>query len=260
MDGSSAAVGTSWSPGPALCWRLQLFAVRCDGLDVRLVATLAVTLTIAAPALAGRGLLPPTALRGPENRLHQYPTISLATPEELAAAKRLRAELRHSVHRWPTPRAAKAAGFDTRRVRRTGDPAGFYLHAEHRRNSNDHLYLDPRRPEALIYANPRGRPLVLIGVMFSVPRGVHGATPGGPITRWHTHQVCARGTSRGRAPRRDGTCPRGTRLRQGSEMLHFWLTQDLRSAFAIHAPPPELCRDGLLAGDHCRHRGHHGNA
>jgi hypothetical protein len=92
--------------------------------------------------------------------------------------------------------------------------------------------------------------------MFSVPRGVRGPTPGGPITRWHTHTVCARGAMRGSAapPRRP--CPRGTRRREGSEMLHVWFTGDLRSAFAVHGPEPELCRARLLAAPHCRRRGH----
>jgi hypothetical protein len=94
--------------------------------------------------------------------------------------------------------------------------------------------------------------------MFAVPRGVHGPSPGGPITRWHTHRVCVRGEKRGLAPRPDGTCPRGSTARQGSEMLHFWLTRDLRSAYAIHGPPPELCAAGLLPHDRCHHVGHEG--
>jgi hypothetical protein len=40
-------------------------------------------------------------------------------------------------------------------------------------------------------------------------------------------------------------------MRNGSEMMHIWFTQDLRSAFAIHAPVPELCRDGLIPRRHC---------
>lgn len=223
---------------------------------MRHVAVVALALVVAGTAHArSPGMLPPGALRGPENRLQQYPAVRLATGSELAAARRLRAELRRAARRWPSPRAARAAGFRTRRVLPSGAPAGFYLHAEHRRNSSDAVYLDPQRPEALIYANVRGRPLVLIGLMFAVPRGVHGANPGGPITRWHTHRVCARGRARGVAPLRDGSCPRGTRPRQGSEMLHFWLTRDLRSSFAIHAPGPELCAAQLPA-ESCRHAGH----
>jgi hypothetical protein len=92
---------------------------------------------------------------------------------------------------------------------------------------------------------------VLVGAMFSVPRGVRGPTPAGPIARWHSHVVCVRGDARGLAPRANGTCPRGTIKTQGSEMLHVWFTHDLRSAFAVHAPVPELCRDRVLGARAC---------
>lgn len=136
--------------------------------------------------------------------------------------------------------------------------AVLYFHAEHRRFSNDKTVLDPRRPETLIYADVRGRPLVLVGVMFAMKRGKFGPTPGGPITRWHAHFVCARGVKRGVQPRSDGSCPRGTKLSLGSEMMHVWFTRDLRSAFAIHGPKPELCAAVLLPLAHCGHAGHHG--
>jgi len=41
-------------------------------------------------------------------------------------------------------------------------------------------------------------------------------------------------------------------------MLHIWFTRDLRSAYAVHAPEPELCVAGLLPSDYCRQAGHHG--
>jgi len=37
-----------------------------------------------------------------------------------------------------------------------------------------------------------------------------------------------------------------------SEMLHVWFTRDLRSAFAISAPKPELCAAGLIPARACR--------
>jgi hypothetical protein len=40
--------------------------------------------------------------------------------------------------------------------------------------------------------------------------------------------------------------------RQDSEMMHVWFTRDLRSAFAIHAPGPELCAANLLPAATCR--------
>jgi hypothetical protein len=208
---------------------------------------------LGTPASRRSAKLPPGTLRGNEHRLQEYPSVALASAKQRAAAERLLAEIRTAARGWRNLHAAAAAGFDTRTARRrAGDRFVHYLHAEHHRYSHDTLYLDPRRPEALIYANVPGRPLVLVGLMFSMPRGMRGRTPGGPITRWHTHKVCAHGDKRGLTPRSDGSCPPGTTPRQGSEMLHVWLTNDLRSAFAIHAPPRELGLAHLLPALFCR--------
>lgn len=211
-------------------------------------------------AAGGTRPLPPDALRGNEHALLQYPSLSEATPRQRAAARRLLARIRSATRLWPTPADADRAGFATAPARRR--PRGIlvaYLHAEHRGYSNDVRYLDPLRPEALIYANVRGRPLALLGAMFSMPRGRRGPNPGGPITRWHTHAVCVRGKRRGLSPGPGRSCPPGARLREGSEMLHVWLTRDLRSAFAIHPPRPELC-SALLLGESVCGRGGHGHA
>jgi hypothetical protein len=192
------------------------------------------------------------ARRGLIRHLHQYPTVSLATPRQRAAAGRLLDDLRAAARRWSSPRAARAAGFDTRTIpRRPGDRLAHYLHAEWRHERPGARLLDVRRPKALIYANEPGRRLVLVGVMFSMRRGERGRSPGGPITRWHSHDVCSLRDKRGLKPRADGSCPPGATLRQGSEMMHVWFTRDLRSAFAVRAPEPELCRDGLLVGRTC---------
>jgi hypothetical protein len=224
----------------------------------RIVPLVALALAAATPAaLGGDGKLPPGTLRGPADRLQQYPTLALATPAQRRAAERLLAETRSATRGWKDARAAAAAGFDVRQARRRPrDRSVGYLHAEHRGFRNDGASLDPQRPETLVYANVPGRPLVLIGVMFGVRRGEHGPTPGGPITRWHRHRVCVQGARRGLAPRRDGSCPPGSRARLGSEMMHVWFTRDLRSAYAIHAPVHELCVAALLPPTHCRHGEH----
>jgi hypothetical protein len=212
--------------------------------SVRIAGLCSVVVFVTVPAARASGQperLPPQTLRGPEDRLQEYPTLSLASPSQRAAATRLLARIRATARGWKRLPDAKAAGFETHTAqRRPGDRSVHYLHAEHHVYSHDRRYLDPQRPEALIYANVPGHPLLLVGAMFSMPRGVRGPTPGGPITRWHTHRVCARGEARGLAPRPDGSCPPGTTARQGSEMLHVWFTRDLRSAFAIHAPAREL--------------------
>ena len=201
----------------------------------------------------GASTLPGSARRGLIEHLRQYPSVELATPPQRQAARRIFAELRAAAVRWRRPSGATTAGYVVRQARkRRGGTAVHYLHAERRYQVDDGRYLDPRRPEVLIYANAPHRPLVLVGVMFAVPRGVRGPTPAGPIARWHRHQVCVAGTKRGTALGGDGTCPRGARILMGSEMFHMWLTPDLRSAYAVHAPEPELCRAGLLPRGYCR--------
>ena len=67
-----------------------------------------------------------------------------------------------------------------------------------------------------------------------------------------TSSAAGRQARPGAALVRDLPC--GSELKQGSEMLHVWFTSDLRSAFAVHAPVPELCRDGLLSAKACAER------
>ena len=154
---------------------------------------------------------------------------------------------------WRDLRAVERAGYDTRTApREPGDLAVHYFHAE-RGQEPRRVILNPRRPKALIYANAPERPLVLVGAMWSTRDGERGPNPGGPITRWHSHMVCKQGKRRGLKPLAGGTCPPGSRLIQGtSEMLHVWFTGELRSAFAIRAPEPELCSAGLLPKNYCQ--------
>jgi hypothetical protein len=197
--------------------------------------------------------LPPGTTHGLAMRLRQYPDLALATSAQRAAATRLLVELRATALGWQTAASAKAAGFDVRRPhRRPGETRVMWFHSENRAWHSDHRYLDLRHPDTLIFADVPNKPLILVGVMISMPRGTRGPTPGGPITRWHSHVVCVRNGLRGLAPLGDGTCPAGAQLAQGSEMMHIWFTRDLRSAFAIHAPGPELCSSQLLPASVCR--------
>ena len=203
----------------------------------------------------GAKTLPAARRHGLIDHLQQYPSVRLATPKQRARARRIFASLVGAAKEgdWRDLAAVARAGYDARTVpRKPGDRSVHYLHAERRQEPRTAGILNPRRPKALIFANAPGHRLVLVGAMWSMRPGERGPTPAGPILRWHTHLVCARGNLRGLQPR-GGRCPLGTQLRQGrSEMLHVWFTRDLRSAFAIRAPEPELCRAGVLPRSYCR--------
>jgi len=204
------------------------------------------------------GKLPPTARHGIIHHLLQYPAIRLATPRQRARARLVLERLEAAAVRgnWRDVRAAARAGYDTRsRPRKPGDTSVFFFHAERHEEPRGRSIFDFTRPKALIYANAPGRPLVLVGAMWSTRDGEVGPTPAGPILRWHSHVVCKAGKKRGLKPPASGLCPPGSRLTQGaSEMLHVWFTKNLRSAFAISAPKPELCRDGYLTRASCKTR------
>src|SRR5262245_48339166 len=121
----------------------------------RKVAICALLAALAAPAALGvPHKLPPTALRGNEHPLLQYPSVAVATTRQRAAAERLLAQIKAAAKHWPTPAAARAAGFDTRTARRRpGDLTVHFLHAENHRYDPSASHLDPQHPKALIYAN-----------------------------------------------------------------------------------------------------------
>lgn len=197
----------------------------------------------------GRDLLPPTATHGLIGHMPQYPAIHLATPAERAQARRILHQLVASAkrERWHNLAAARRSGYGTRAARLKPDDPVRFFHAERPQEPRRGSILDVTRPKALIYANAPGLPLVLVGAMWSTRDGELGPTPAGPIMRWHSHVVCKKAGRRGLKPPPSGKCPPGTRLMQGtSEMLHVWFTRDLRSAFAIRAPKPELCALGLI--------------
>lgn len=200
-------------------------------------------------------MLPPTARHGLIDHLSQYPAIALATPAQRARARLILGRLIAAAERgnWRDVRAAERAGYDTRsRPRKSGDRRVFFFHAERNERPRGRSIFDFSRPKALIYANAPDRPLVLVGAMWSTRDGEVGPTPAGAILRWHSHVVCKEGTKRGLKPLPGGRCPPGAQLTQGaSEMLHVWFTGELRSAFAISAPRPELCSAGFLPRSSC---------
>ena len=225
------------------------------------LGTAAEARTAAPPLLVckpppGQDKLSPTARHGVIDHMLQYPALGLATPRERRRAWSILGELVVAAEqgKWESTAAARRAGYDTTtRPRPSGDRSVRFFHAERREEPRRGTIFDAARPKALIYANAPDHPLILVGAMWSTRDGELGPTPAGPILRWHSHIVCKEGRKRGLKPLPGGVCPPGARLTRGaSEMLHVWFTGELRSAFAIRAPQPELCAAGLLPRDVCR--------
>ena len=117
--------------------------------------------------------LPARARHGLVQHLQQYPTVRLATRRQRARARFVLAQLVSASRqgRWRDLRAVALAGYDTRTApRKAGDRTIHYFHAERDQEPRS-VIVNPRRPKALIYANAPGRPLALVGAMWSTRRG-----------------------------------------------------------------------------------------
>ena len=184
----------------------------------------------------GQHQLPAGAEYGLASHLRQYPDLSLATPEERAAAETVREQARAAAQPFARLAAARRAGYDLHVARKQPAVLGV-LHAENKWKSAGRNYFDPTKPKALIYARQPGRPLVLIGVMFSMPRGILGPDTLGPIGRWHSHLVCFRGDARGLALA-GSYCPAGRSSGRGARCS----TSGSRTISAARTPSTSRCR------------------
>jgi hypothetical protein len=164
--------------------------------------------------------------------------VAAASDDERARAEGLWKASVAGAERWRDPAAAAAAGFRFRDEDQAGRGRTVrFLHVPNPAWRADGRLLDPARPETLVYWNGPGDRLTLVGVMYTAPRGTHGPTVGGPITRWHTHESCRDPDTRAKLGRPvDGACPQGQVHRRSGEMMHVWFTDDLATAFARRAP------------------------
>ncbi len=209
----------------------------------------AAPLNIVCTLRPGQTVLPARTAHGLAAHLLQYPDLSLATTAERNSASRVLELTRTAAARFSNAGAAKRAGFETHLAKHTASsPAVGYLHAESRRYSNDGHYFDPRRPEALIYANQAGHKLVLIGVMFSMPRGEarpHPRRPDRPLAlASHLRsgeQTRTRAPDRQRLPGRDEG---GPGQRNAARLVHERPPQRVRRARARARPLPRRTPHG----------------
>ena len=166
--------------------------------------------------------------------------------------------------RFPTPEAARAAGYtmseldsirdalpdDASETFELGLRAGTIDHWFNPDLANDGIAADPDTPDALMYATDGDR-YVLAGFLYLAPICEHGPQFGGALTVWHSHDPlgCYEDTApvglpsgyeygKPWAEQRDLSCERGELLNASPEMLHVWLGADsLEATFSSTMSP-----------------------
>jgi hypothetical protein len=152
-----------------------------------------------------------------------------ATVTQEQAAGKLAAATASSAHRFDRIEAALAAGYRWP----LGSHTGPDVHLENEAYKKDGRVLDPERPEMLVYAVDGGR-AVLLGVVFVMERaGEPGPAPGGPITRWHAHNLCVSLMPPGVGIVTPyGGCPALSLTGTIPEMMHVWVVKNPAGLFA----------------------------
>ncbi len=107
------------------------------------------------------------------------------THEEEVAAERLAEETKAQTARYVDYEAAIADGYVP-----DGPELGLQRHLKNPAYQKDGLILKPSKPELLVYATD-GENQQLLGVAYTMERaGDPGPQIGGPLTRWHSHNIC----------------------------------------------------------------------
>lgn len=146
------------------------------------------------------------------------PTTEHASADQVRAAIDLADASKTTAARYADIRAALDDGY-----RPKSALTGTEVHLENKAYNADGRILDPEHPEALVYAVLDGK-AALLGVMYEMPTaGTPGPTPGGPITRWHAHNVCLTVLPPGFGLASPfGGCPTLSISVTGPEMMHVW--------------------------------------
>lgn len=125
------------------------------------------------------------AARAQAGVLMAPPSGDAPTPDQVRGAADLAAATRAALTRYTDIHAALADGY-----RPTFTRTGYSVHLENKRYTDDHVVLDPHHPEELMYAIADGK-ATLLSAVYTVPYADRAAPdPGGPLTHWHSHNVC----------------------------------------------------------------------
>jgi hypothetical protein len=148
--------------------------------------------------------------------------------DQQAAANALGAATKQAMKRYARLSDALAAGYALPRPGTGPD-----VHLENKVFKSDGRVLDPQRPEMLVYAIGDGR-ATLLGVVFVMERaGTAGPDPGGPVTRWHAHNICLTLLPPGFGIVSPfGSCPAFSVNVTTPEMMHVWIVDNPDGPFA----------------------------
>jgi hypothetical protein len=147
---------------------------------------------------------------------------ALPTPQQVQGAIELAARTRAALVRYTDIHAALAAGY-----RATLNRTGYSVHLENKAYGNDGRILDPEHPEQLMYAIADGR-ATLLSAVYTVPYAGRAApSPGGPLTHWHSHNVCLTVLPPGFGiVNAFGTCPTFSVKVAIPLMMHVWVVDN----------------------------------
>jgi hypothetical protein len=154
--------------------------------------------------------------------LMAQPGVENPTPDQVRGAIDLAVKTKAALGRYADIRAALAAGY-----RPTLTRTGYSVHLENKAYANDGALLDPQRPEQLMYAIADGR-ATLLSAVYTVPYAGRAApTPGGPLTHWHSHNICLTVLPPGfTLVDAYGTCPPFAVKTAIPLMMHVWVVDN----------------------------------
>jgi hypothetical protein len=152
-----------------------------------------------------------------------HPTVG-----QVAAAQALADATKVAMAKYANLSDALAAGFVLPKPGQGPD-----VHLDNKANRSDGRVLDPEYPETLVYAISGGT-ATLLGVVYVMEKaGVPAPQPGGPITRWHAHNICLTLLPPGFGIVSPfGTCPALAINLTTPEMMHVWVVDNPGGAFA----------------------------
>jgi hypothetical protein len=140
------------------------------------------------------------------------------TAEQAAAAAQFAEETKAGLAKYEDVRVAIADGYQVE-----GPALGVERHFGNKEYKKDGRITDPARPEMLVYGLKDGRFLLLGAVYVMEKAGEPGSDIGGPIARWHAHNICATPLPPAFGLVSPfGTCPLASVNVTLPEMIHVW--------------------------------------